>query len=150
MIGHDFFLWRSLLIIMPKMAPPVKRLSSSIANISFGFSYEENIDPRSKSKFADKLLSKLRELITVCQQNLHHIQKLQKQAYNKGVKPQSYAPGDKIWLSSKHLITKRNCKLKAKFLGLFLLLYPVDKQVYKLKLRKKWKIHNVFHVSLLE
>ena len=30
------------------------------------------------------------------------------------------------------------------------MLYPVGKQAYKLKLPKKWRIHNVFHVSLLE
>ena len=73
----------------------------------------------------------------VCQQNLHHAQELQKRAYNKGVKPQSYASGNKVWLNSKHLKIKWNCKLKAKFLGLFQLLHPVSKQAYKLKLPKK-------------
>ena len=114
------------------------------------FSYEENLDPCSKSRTAEDLSSELRELMTGCQQNLHHAQELQKRAHNKGVKLQSYAPGDKVWLSSKHLKTKRNRKLEAKFLGLFRVLHLVDKQAYKLKLPKKWRIHNVFHVSLLE
>ena len=30
------------------------------------------------------------------------------------------------------------------------MLYPVGKQAYKLELPKKWKIHNVFHLSLPE
>ena len=30
------------------------------------------------------------------------------------------------------------------------MLYPIGKQVYKLELSKKWRIHDVFHVSLLE
>ena len=30
------------------------------------------------------------------------------------------------------------------------MLYPVGKQLYQLELPKKWRIHNVFHVSLLE
>ena len=30
------------------------------------------------------------------------------------------------------------------------MLHLVGKQVYKLELPKKWRIHNVFHVSLLE
>ena len=30
------------------------------------------------------------------------------------------------------------------------MLHPIDKQAYKLERPKKWKIHNVFHVSLLE
>ena len=84
-----------------------------------------------------ELFSKLQELITVYQQNLYHEQDLQKQAHNKGVKSQSYALSNKVWLSSKHLKTKRNCKLEAKFLGFFQVLYPVSKQAYKLKLPKK-------------
>ena len=88
--------------------------------------------------------------MAACQQNLHHAREFQKRAHDKSVKPLSYAPGDKVWLSSKHLKTKQNCKLEAKFLSLFQVLHLVGKQAYKLKLRKKWKIHNVFYVSLLE
>ncbi len=33
-------------------------------------SYEEDVDPRSKSKAADKLATELRELTTVCKENL--------------------------------------------------------------------------------
>ena len=99
---------------------------------------------------AEELSSELQELMTICQQNLHHAQELQKWGHNKGVKPQSYAPGEKVWLSSKYLKTKLNRKLEANFLGLFWVLHLVGKQAYKLKLPKKWRIHNVFHVSLLE
>ena len=113
-------------------------------------SYKEDLDPRSKSKTAEELSSELRNLMAVCQQNLHHAQELQKRAHDKGVKPRSYAPGDKVWLSSKYLRTKRNRKLEAKFLGPFRVLHPVGKQAYKLKLPKKWRIHKVFYVSLLE
>ena len=113
-------------------------------------SYKEDLDPRSKSKTVEELSSKLQNLMAVCQQNLHHAQKLQKQAYDKRVKPQSYASGDKVWLNSKHLRTKRNRKLEVKFLGFFQVLHLVGKQVYKLELPKKWRIYDVFHVFLLE
>ena len=63
--------------------------------------YEENLDPRSKSRTVKELYFELRELMTVCQQNLYHAQKLQKQAHNKNVKPQNYASGKKVWLNSK-------------------------------------------------
>ena len=89
--------------------------------------YEEDLDPRSKSKIAEKLTSELRELMTVCQQNIHHGQELQKRGYDKRVKPQSYAPNEKVWLSSKYLKTKQNHKLEAKFLGLFRVLHLVGK-----------------------
>ena len=42
----------------------------------------------------------------VCQENLYHTQKLQKQAYNKNIKPKRYISGDKVWLNSKYIKTK--------------------------------------------
>ena len=113
-------------------------------------SYKKDLDPRSKSKTAEELSFELRNLIAVCQQKLHHAQELEKQAYDKGVKLWSYALSNKIWLSSKHLRTKWNHKLEAQFFGPFWVLHPVSKQAYKLELLKKWKIHDIFHVSLLE
>ena len=59
-------------------------------------SYEKDLDPRSKSKSAKELSSKLQELITVCQQNLYYAQEFQKQAHDKDVKLQSYALGDRV------------------------------------------------------
>ena len=35
-------------------------------------SYEEDVDPHSQSKSADKLSAELRELMIVCRENLHH------------------------------------------------------------------------------
>ena len=50
-------------------------------------SYKQDLDPCSKSKTAKKQSFKLQNLMAFCQQNLHHAQKLEKQAYNKGIKP---------------------------------------------------------------
>ena len=69
--------------------------------------------------------------------NLFYTQKLQKRAYNKGVKTRSYNSSNKVWLNSKYIKTKQNRKLEAKFFGLFQVLYLVKKQVYKLELLKK-------------
>ena len=99
--------------------------------------YKEEVDPHFKSKSADKLSAELRELIFVCRKTLHHTQELQKRAHDKGVKPRSYAPGDKVWLNSKYIKTKRNRKLEAKFFGPFRVLHPVGKQAYKLELPRK-------------
>ena len=113
-------------------------------------SYEEDVDPRSRSKAADELTEELRTLMAACRENLQHAQELQKRAHNKGTKPRSYAPGEKVWLNSKYIKTKCNRKLEAKFFGSFRVLHPVGSQAYKLELPKQWKIHDVFHVSLLE
>ena len=97
-------------------------------------SYVEEVDPYSKSKLADKLSAELRELMIVCQENLYHPQKLQKRAHNKSVKPKNYVPGDKVWLNSKYIKTKRNRKLETKFFRPFRVLHAVRKQAYQLKL----------------
>ena len=83
----------------------------------------------------------------ICHKNFYHAQKLPKQTHNKDTKPRSYAPGDKVWFNIK---TKQNEKLEAKFFGPFRVLHPVSKQAYKLELSKKWRIHDVFYISLLE
>ena len=113
-------------------------------------SYKEEVDSCFKLKSADKLLAELRELIFVYQENLHYAQELQKRANDKGVKPRSYTPGDKVWLNNKYIKIKRNRKLEAKFFGPFRVFYPVEKQAYKLEFSRKWRIHDIFHVLLLE
>ena len=62
---------------------------------------EEILDLCSKSKTAEELSSKLQKLMIVYQQNLHHAQKLQKEAYDKDVKPRSYALATRSsWVAS--------------------------------------------------
>ena len=72
----------------------------------FCISYEKNFDLYSKLKSVKKLSSKLSKLIIISQQNFYHTKKIQKQAYNKGVKLQNYASGNKVWLNSRHLKIK--------------------------------------------
>ena len=113
-------------------------------------SYKDNVDPRSKSQSVDKLSAKLRKLMIVCRKNLYHVQELQKPANNKGIKSRSYAFGNKVWLNSRYIKTIQNQKFEAKFFGLFRVLRPVEKQAYKLEFFRKWKIYDVFYMSLLE
>lgn len=122
------------------------------ANIGYHprMSYEDNRDPRSKSKAAEAQAEDLRDLLVELRNNLLKAQENQAKYHNKTVKERCYAPGEKVWLNSRHIKTKRNKKLEHKFLGPFEVLRPIGTQAYELKLPKSWKIHPVFHVSLLE
>ena len=53
-------------------------------------------------------------------------------------------------MNNKYIKTTQNRKLEAKFFELFQVLHPVEKEAYKLEFSKKWKIYDVFHVSLLK
>ncbi len=113
-------------------------------------SFEEDVDPRLRSRLANELAKELRELMEVCCQNLFHAPELQKKAHDKGVKSCSYALGEKIWLSSKYIKTKKNKKLENKLFGPFQVLHVVGKQAYKLELSTKGKIYDIFHMFLLD
>ena len=78
-------------------------------------SFKKDTNPCFWSKTADKLSVELQELMTIYWRNLHHAQELQKWAYNKNVKPKSYALSNKVWLNSKYIKTKQNQKLETKF-----------------------------------
>ena len=45
------------------------------------------------------------------------------------MKLKSYAFSEKVWLNSKYLKTKQNCKLEVKFFRFFKVLQLVGKQV---------------------
>ena len=93
----------------------------------FCVSFKKDTDSCSQSKTANELLAELWELMTICRENLHHAQDLQKPAHNKGVKPRSYVPGDKGWLNNKYIKIKCSQKFEAKFFGLFQVLHLVGK-----------------------
>ncbi len=146
-----------------RILPMVEFLYNNAKNASIGHnsfelncgyhprvSFEEDVDLRLRSRSANELAEEMRELMEVCCQNLLHAQELQKRAHDKGLKSRSYAAGEKVWLISKYIKTKRNKKLESKFFGPFRVLHVVRKQAYKLELSTKWKRYDVFHVSLLE
>jgi hypothetical protein len=64
-----------------------------------------------------------------------------------------YAVGDLLMLNGKHIRTRRAAKkLDAKLFGPFKVVRLVDRSgmSVELELPKRWRVHNVFHTSLLE
>ena len=94
---------------------------------------------------------RLNEMRNSCAQRLEHAGALQAKYYNRKHKPMSYAVGDLVLLSTKNLKQKRpSKKLSHKFAGPFRIEDKVGAQAYRLTLPNTYRIHNTFHVSLLE
>ena len=66
------------------------------------------------------------------------------------VPPAQYQPGEKVWLEATHLkLLYQMTKLAPKRYGPFVITKEILPVVYQLALPHAWKIHNVFHASLL-
>ena len=75
----------------------------------------------------------------------------QQKYFNAKHKPKGFQVGSLVMLSAKNLKQKRpSRKLSHKFIGPFKVLDAVGAQAYRLALPSNYRIHNVFHVTLLE
>ena len=126
--------------------------SSFEVNLSFfsRMSFEEFFDFRVKSVSVKQHAVYLSKLIEMLQKILSHAQIKQKKYADARMKSMKYAIDDHVWLRSKNIRTKRNKKLEWKQFEPFEVLDKINKQIYKLALSTRWRIHNVFHVFLLE
>jgi Chromo (CHRromatin Organisation MOdifier) domain len=68
----------------------------------------------------------------------------------KETKYKLFKENDKVWLEGTHLkLPYETMKLAPRRYGPFKILAKVSDVAYRLKLPDSWKIHNVFHASLL-
>ena len=62
-----------------------------------------------------------------------------------------YAPGDKVWLSTKDLPLKTDSKkLPPRFIGPFIVLKIINPNAVQLKLPRTLRVHPVFNVSAVK
>ena len=60
-----------------------------------------------------------------------------------------FQKGEKVWLDSRNLKTLYHKKMAPKWEGLFKIIDMLGPLTYRLKLPETWRIHSVFHASLL-
>ena len=95
-------------------------------------------------------VQRLQNTWRIAQQNLEKSVQAQKEYYDKKRKDVQFSMGDLVLLSTTNLRMKNiPSKLQRKFVGPFSIVDKISPLVYKLQLPDTWKIHNVFHISLL-
>ena len=71
--------------------------------------------------------------------------------YSKGKEAPAYRVGDLVMLSGRNISIRRpSRKFSAKAHGPFKVVKIISRSAVRLELPKRWRIHDVFHVSLLE
>ena len=86
----------------------------------------------------------------LARQNLDRSVRLQKKYYDKKHRDVGYKVGDLVLLSTRNLKMKGTpSKLQKRFVGPFKVLETIGEQAYRLALPEEWRIHPVFHISLL-
>ena len=66
-----------------------------------------------------------------------------------GLAYKKFEVGDKVWLDARNLHLKTTRKLTPRRLGPFEIIEEITPVVYKLRLPSAWRIHDVFHTSML-
>jgi hypothetical protein len=107
---------------------------------------------RSDVPAATDLVNELDDLRTLLKLELERAQAVQVADANVHRQPApNFEIGQKVWLLRKNIKTTRPSeKLDHKRLGPFEIIGQINRVAFRLKLQKSMKIHDVFHVSLLE
>jgi len=75
---------------------------------------------------------------------------LNRVAHNLTPIPDQYHAGDQVWLEATHLrLPYQTSKLNPKRYGPFIITEVLSPIIFWLQLLAMWKIHDVFHASLL-
>jgi len=121
---------------------------------NYGFNPTMYGEPREASKApkANKLANDIREIHDSLREDLQLVRlRMTKYANQSRMKGPSFKEGDKVYLIRKNIKTKRpNNKLDFKKIGPFAISKKISDTNFRLSLPENMKIHNVFHIALLE
>ena len=155
--SNDVKSWEILL-------PTVELVINSLPNSSTGFSpfylnygYEPVApiqllrgDELAKTESVGSFVQRAASDWKLARQNLEKSVRLQQKYYDKKHRDVGYKVGDLVLLSTRNLKLKGTPgKLQKRFVGPFRVIETIGEQAYRLALPDDWRIHPVFHVSLL-
>ncbi|KAH0609025.1 uncharacterized protein H6S33_001253 [Morchella sextelata] len=100
---------------------------------------------------ANRIARDMKEVVDFLREEMLRVQRIQEESANRNRTPAPrYHLGDKVFLSTRHILTKRpSKKFDWKRIGPCNVKRIVNPYAYELELPRSMKIHPVFHVSLL-
>ena len=145
--------------------PTVEMVINSLPNRSTGYSpfflmygYHPVLpvellkgDESTNVETVSKFLTRTQEVWQSARAQMEKALVAQKKYYDQKHRDVQFAVGDTVLLSTQNLRLKGiPHKLQRKFCGPYKILEKIGAQAYRLKLPDTWRIHPVFHVSLLK
>ena len=145
--------------------PTVEMVVNSLPNRSTGYSpfflmygYHPVLpvellkgDESTNVETVSKFLMRTQEVWRSARAQMEKAVVAQKKYYDQKHRDVQFAVGDTVLLSTQNLRLKGiPHKLQRKFCGPYKILEKIGAQAYRLKLPDTWRIHPVFHVSLLK
>ncbi len=119
-------------------------------NPEFELSTEDGT-PRGEVPAAKERIKEIFALREKLEERWRSVVEWSARSYNKKHQAQSFNEGDLVMLSAKNLKQRKpSKKLSNKAIGPFIIRKRIGTQAYQLALPPTYRIHNVFHVSLLE
>ena len=107
-------------------------------------------DETSNVESVSSFIERMRSVWAKAKKNLERSVQAQYKYYDKRHKDIAFKVGDMVLLLTRNLAVKNTpAKLQKRFVGPFKVTEKIGTQAYELKLPDHFKMHNVFHVSLL-
>jgi hypothetical protein len=109
------------------------------------------IDKQSITPAAEEMVKMIKDQIASARSNILKAQQSQKTQADKHRREHDFKEGDQVYLSTRNLtLSTANRKLSPKWVGPFEIIKKIHKDAFRLDLQGKFRIHPVFHSSLLK
>ena len=103
-----------------------------------------------KASTSPSVTDRLQQIKEACQQAAEAIKRSQELMTRISTRFTPYCVGEKVWLDARNLSTSHpSAKLAPRHYGPFIVKQVISRTSFRLELPPQWKVHPIFHASLL-